>query len=511
MCKVKIDKDMQLEFMKFLFEDKGSEEYITIYGIDKKDNQKSTTKHFKTINGAIRYINKIKYNYDVYVSLATTDGTGRSTDNLISRNVLAFDFDTEGIDIKEIIKLFKKIGLYYHVMIKSGHGFHVYIKTERTESISELVKINSIITAKLGADLNSCKVTQILRVPDTFNYKDKEAKRVIGIWISEKIRNYTIAELISKYKKEGLDTYNTLKFKNMPYCIEEILKGVSQGDRNFCLGRLTKYFQIQGKTYEEANRLLESWNTRNTPPLAINELNKCFKKYWEGPYQLMGCICQNPEKQTLISKYCDKASCSRIDKYERVYEENEELIAFTFNELKLVNNRKKNGIVLNGNHLVISSILKNSVVGLTYKELEGHLINADTNKSCCSRPTILKVIKELESIGMIKKIYGNRKTICDRYQYVQRQDHRKIMFTKEIFKRYINGDIDQTALKIYLYMKYRLAQSKNVVEGELAEDLRVSQQAISKVIRQLANAGYLKIHVDYTTCRHGANVYEFMY
>lgn len=518
--KTKISQvDRQLQYMQLLFEDKGTDEYITVFGTDKADSSKSTTKHFKGITTAINYINKIRGHYNVYVNLATTDGQGRATENLISRNVIALDFDLKDLgaefNYKDLIHIFKQNGLYYHLLINSGNGFHVYLKTERTQDISKLTEINKAICQRVGADINACKVTQVLRVPSTYNYKNGLKKQVRCIFLADKIKDYAIDRLYSQFVYSTKIEETNLKYvatKNMPPCIIEILKGVAEGERDFCLGRLTKYFQLQNNSYNQVLSIIKEWNLKNQPPMQDNNLEYYFKKYWEGNYLLMGCKTDDVDIQAILSKYCNQYDCHKGDKFEVVYTNASELVSFTYKELDTMKFKRGRDIMLNGNHVVLITILRQFNQGLNYKQLEQELTSTITQKCCMSKPTILKVLDELKTLGIIDKIEGNRKTIPTLYKIkdINLVEKEHLSINQHAIRRYIDGAVGQSALRVYVYMKYRLQKGENVVQEELAQDLGLTQPRLNQAMQELERARYVKSTLDFSVCKRGACRYEFM-
>lgn len=521
--KTKISQvDRQLQYMQLLFEDKGTDEYITVFGTDKADSSKSTTKHFKGITTAINYINKIRGHYNVYVNLATTDGQGRATENLISRNVIALDFDLKDLgaefNYKDLIHIFKQNGLYYHLLINSGNGFHVYLKTERTQDISKLTEINKAICQRVGADINACKVTQVLRVPSTYNYKNGLKKQVRCIFLADKIKDYAIDRLYSQFVYSTKIEETNLKYvatKNMPPCIIEILKGVAEGERDFCLGRLTKYFQLQNNSYNQALAIIKEWNNRNTPPISDNSLEYHFKKYWEGNYLLMGCKSDDECIQAILSKYCDKLECNKIDKYQAVYSHEIKTVDIEYSTMEKCKPRydKRGGkIMLDGNHIAIISILKVKEHGLNYKQIEQELTSRITKKVRMSKPTILKVLDELSDMGVIDKVVGNRKTIPTLYKIKDLKclDTERVTISYQATQGFIDGAVGQSAFRLYCYMMYRLRREQNVVQEEIGRDLGLTQKAISKSMLELEQARYINTIKDYRVNPLGANRVEWL-
>lgn len=507
----------QKDFFEFLFADKPKEEFITIFATRKDDAEVTSVKHYKTITGAIEYANKIKNHWNVYVNLATTDGAGRATENQKSRNVIAFDFDLkqmgENFNYKDVMMLFKKHGLYYHILVASGGGFHVYLKTDRTTDINKLVEVNKAMALKLGADEQATLTTQVLRVPTTYNHKYSNRKHVKSLFHAEKILNYNIDKLYQQYVYNTRVDETNLKYiptKNMPYCIEQILKGVDEGDRDFCLYRLTSYFKRANYSKAQTTAIIKEWNNKCNPPMAESKVEYHVDHCWEHDYKMFGCKTSNATAQATISKYCDKSQCNKIDKYEVVHH-NLKTVDIEYKTLEKIKYRgdKK---MLNGNHLAVVSVLKVHDTGLNSRQIEQELTSTITKKCSMSKPTRLKVLSELEELGVVEVIKGTGTTPnLYRLKDIKCLENEKVTVSYHATQRFIDGAINQSAYRIYCYMLYRLNQRENVVQEEIARDLNLSQDAISKYINELKQARFLNIHVDYSINPLGANVYEWIY
>ena len=132
---------MYNKFMKNVFPVLEKGEHITVVRIN--DN-KTEEIRCKTIDEVVNYCTrKDKYFYNTYYTLATTDGLGRTTSNLKSRACLCWDFDKKDLgqdfNIKDILHLFKSIRLYYHCIVDTGHGWHVYVYIEPTTDLEALL------------------------------------------------------------------------------------------------------------------------------------------------------------------------------------------------------------------------------------------------------------------------------------------------------------------------------------------------------------------------------------
>lgn len=521
-------KPNQFDYFNFLFGDKGKDEYITIFATHKENPEITTTKHYKTITGAVEYANKIKNHWNVYVNLACTDGTGRATQNLTSRNVLAFDFDLKQMgdkfNHKDLLQLFQKQGLYYHFLVASGGGFHVYLKVDRTTDLDKLTAINKAMAVRLGADEKATLQTQVLRVPATYNHKYSKRKLVNGVFKAPIIHNYNMDKLHKQYVFDTAVDETVIKYiptKNLPHCIERIMQGVADGERDFCLYRLVGYFKKANYTKAKTLTIIKEWNTKCNPPMADSRVEYHVNYCWDKGYNTFGCKSDDPTVQQNIAKYCDTVQCNKIDKFEKAYD-NVKTVQFEYKTLEKIKSRgdKK---MLNGNHLAVISVLKVHDEGLTMAQLEAELtpklpkkaklrkLITEEPKCIMSKPTRLKVMAELEELGTIEVTKG-RSNLPSLYKIkdIKCLESEKLTISYHATQRFIDGAIEQSAFRLYCYMMYRLNKRENVVQEEVARDLGMTQQAVSKLIKELEEARFLRVWVDRSVNSLGANVYEWI-
>ena len=134
-------------------------------------------------------VEKFKYNFHVYTALATVKAnrTGelhRRESDMRQRRVLFIDFDKKDYEDLHTAQEFTQMikdklpDLFLHACYDSGHGYHYYVIVDPTCKVKELIELNKEICQIVGADTNACKVTQVARVPGTYNRKrpDKDGK-----------------------------------------------------------------------------------------------------------------------------------------------------------------------------------------------------------------------------------------------------------------------------------------------------------------------------------------------
>jgi len=127
-----------------------------------------------------------------------------------------------------------------HIVVDSGNGYHLYwlIEPIRISSSEDVEKVESImrgIAEQVKGD-NTCDITRVLRIPETWNNKDpKERKKVQVIEFNFDIERYTLSDF-EKYMKvpskgegtvivEQVPQVDITKY-NLPYWVEDaILNG----------------------------------------------------------------------------------------------------------------------------------------------------------------------------------------------------------------------------------------------------------------------------------------------
>jgi hypothetical protein len=448
------------------------------------------------------------------MNLSTTNGESGERENLVRRRVLAFDFDKKDLgqdfDHRDIIRIFKKNGLYYHAMVNTGGGYHVYVLIEDTNDIDRIIEVNAELAKRLGADPNAVKTTQILRVPLTYNHKYNPKKQVnlVHLAVSEKQRPYNLDKLHSQCCLSGEKFINYIQTASL-HCINEILKGVPDGHRNFCLGRLTAYFKKNNYSKPQAFEIIKEWNTRCSPPEEVADLQKHFETYWDKGYKLLGCRTDSPEIQSILSNYCDRFNCDKNDQ-EEIIVIDEKVVELEHKHLQLIRNKK--GFKMNGNHIAVMSILNIYGEGLSTKQIIEQLTSTITKKCCMSKNTVSKVLGDLADQKIIRCIEGKIQNQPNFYILNKVEcDKKEILFLSyHSIQRFVDKVITPNELKVYCYMRYRKQTGKNLTQKEIAEDLNTTQKEISECINNLEKARYLIINRDYTINPNGVNFYIFL-
>ena len=434
-----------------------------------------------------------------------------------ARKVLLLDFDKKDYPELKTVQEFtalikaKMPQLFIHMIVDSGNGYHCYIAINRTVNIARVAAANKALAEIVGADLKATLITQIARIPTSFNLKDKNNKKPVNIINNALERNtstfkpYNLARIEGYIERLQQNEINLKKYdddvqplpsvqcsKNSSfYCCECMLsQGVSCGARNFTLGRLTKYLQIiKGYTKENALSTLMEWNRRCDPPKSPRIVEEDFDRYWNGNYKLLGCKVADKNDNKILLSFCDKLKCNSV------FEPKEGSSTIEAEELFFDNNLLKNVVMrdLTGFHFMILSVLDFVEQPLTKKKLIAYLTGRKTSKCCISKPTLNKVLDDL-----VRKSYVSYDEIFQSYQI----NHKtyKPTYTKYSYGatiRLINRIITPAEYLVYLCLVRNLQQNKPVTYEELADNLDKNKENIGQYIKGLHKAGLINVNQSY--------------
>lgn len=500
-------------------------EYFRVYQNDKtelnKEGYKNKVEFIKNIDDLIEFaLKKQNFYWNTYFNLATTDGNGGALENLKYRYCLAWDFDKkdyeDGLTPADILNKFNKLGLYYHALVDSGHGYHAYIYINRTSNIKLVEEVTKVIGTKLGADENAFKTTQVLRLPYTYNIKGEKAKKVRIIKVddrfklndtSNKIKRYDIENLAKKYCRDvKISTQDTntkyILDTKIPDCIGKILKdGSKDGNKNYDLQRIVVSLRLRNKTANQVISIAREWNCKSENSLSDNELNYQVNYMYEHLRNVdFGC------KNCNLTSEC----WSKIES-DFKYTDEDELINMCHKHMKDLKYKNRKGAkVMNGNQLFIYNVLLNNkdrelniddiMELITYKKRN------KVKNIAMSEKTLRDTLKELLENEYISITKGVRKLgVKDTYKVNTVRCKVDKEFTISYFATLsvIWGILSTEELRLYTHMRYK--QDLLVKEGkakgnilrinqeELAKDLGVTQQRISEMIDGLLESKILDI------------------
>lgn len=503
-------------FMKNVFPSLEAGEYITIVRIN--DN-KTEEVRCKTIEEAVSFCSKKdKYFYNSYYSLATTDGVGRGTDNLKTRNCLCWDFDKKDLgqdfNIKDILHLFKSIRLYYHCIVDTGHGWHVYIFIQPTTDLEAVEAVQKAVAVRLGADTKATLKTQLMRLPGTVNIKNNNKLPVKIVYLADDdhikrlpISHYQYNYVTTRYTRTNIKYI--MRDDRTPQCVRDILEaGSPVGQRNTDLQTIVVALKRLGKSEAEIRAIVSEWleNTEKMDDLDY-QLHYMYENLYNG--------CLNCKECSHRSECYVRDTVVKPLDYPVLKIPDRDLLKIKNSRIK-----KKGKKYMNGNMLIIYSILLRHNKGLFKDELTEELTYENSEKGieakcCMSDKTIRNTLKELEENDFIVVTTIDRKKF-----YKAKPNHVKDEMKTEISYlaalQCIKGCISTQELELYCYIKYlnKMAPKKKgqdpysiyINQEGLANVLGIDQSRISKMIKNLINEKLMSI--DYRSKSSNNN---FMY
>ena len=521
-------KDKSKRFFELLYEgmEQNSNEYIRVYQSN-SDFQK--VDYYNNINDLIDYSNNL--NADIYFTLSTTNNQSGKRGDLLYRYFLAFDFDKKDlgdINHKDITNLFIENKIYCHSIIESGNGYHTYVLINRTDDLDKVQEVEKALAIKLGADLNAIKSTQILRVPFTYNVKDINNKKLVKIiHLADKDSNFKRYDIDYLYKKYcNLDNTKDTKTKyvlgntNIPECMQKIiLEGSKNGDRYKDLQNIVVALRIRNKSLNEILEVCREWASKSQ---YNDNLDYRVKHIYENKLSL-----------ELNCKECEHYS-ECYSKIMSDFEYSDGDVMLNVSETitgKLKKNNRKGAKVMKANDLLVYAILKNNVGGLNINEIMNELTYTKKKKVvnvALSEKTLRNALKSLAENGFIRIEKGNaRAKIKDIYIVNDVKSKIDLMFNISYVAIYkcVKGLISTEELRLYSYMRYlhHKQQRENpkalrgnlfqINQSELAKDLGVTQQRISKMIENLVDEKVLGIWYRQSSNNNGFeyNIYRLIY
>lgn len=483
-------KDFKRKFFSLLFPE--SNGLIEIREIE--EGKVPQKRFFNNIDKVMEY--KFPKNKNIYFGLYSR-GFERKNGQIFGgksnckyTNAICLDFDN--ISSEEINNALEKEKIPKpSIVVSSGHGFHYYwVLKNKYADLTNIVKQMANVT---GADPISKDKARLFRLPGTNNIKEAETKNCKIIHINS--RKYEITKfkklfptkIETKVKKNysNVIDYNGIGITR--YCVKEMLNGVPNGFRHFCLGRLVKIFQRKGYPQIKVRQTMLDWNQRNVPPLKEKDILDSFYKYWKENYNLFGCKIKNLELQAKLSKFCIKSKCemsyvgTKLD----------------FSKSFGLNNRMFNNFgKVSGYEIIIYGIFSRHSEELTTTQIKSKLINNNTDKPCIGRTNRRKTLNKLKAKGFLEVIPGNRKAGKENFYRIKKQGTFGLgytVLTNESINGAIDGRITSKQLKIYaLLCKYGWSKISFPSLLTLSKDTGIGPSIISKHIKALEKADYLK-------------------
>ncbi len=503
------------------------DEFIRLVAIHSKNPESCFSTYIKSKTELYKFLKKYKQVFNIYIGLSTVRGRHNTTEYMRTRKVIMLDFDKKDYshfnsveDFSAHIKT-KIPPVFNHIIVDSGHGYHFYIAINKCVNTERITTISRDLAELVGADVKATLPTQIVRLPTSLNLKDVDNKKPVSIVANnlesspDKFKPYHLQRLegyIQKYKLNQKILEETSPLPSSPftkcssyYCAEAMLsEGARKGERNFCLGRITKYLQLV-KGYTESNALKEvlEWNRRCQPPKSPSIVESDFKRYWQGEYKLLGCTVPDTTDQNTLNRFCDKTLCNSI------FEPRENGTVEESEELLFDNKILKNTIMreLTGFHYMILSVLNFYKKPMTRQKIIKALTGRRTKKCCISDKTLKKDLTDL-----IAKKYITYDSHYKHY-YINEEKSYGASYTRYFYAatiQLVNKIITPTEYLVYLCLIRNLQQNINVSYSTLSENLDIAESHISEYIRGLHEAGLITIDIGYNKKGLQYNIYKIV-
>lgn len=519
------DKQWELKkFFKSIFNEfnLGENEHIRVLQTNEKTKFQKVS-FFNDVDDLINFTtNKHRVFNNTYFNLCSTNGNGGAKENLINRYVLGFDFDKkhyeEGFNHKHVMEKFKSLGLWYHALVDSGNGYHAYMIIEPTNDLDKVQEVQVELRNLLNSDKDATKPTQVLRVPYTFNVKDKPKEvRIISQFDRKTIKKYDINQLHKRFCQNRFrDNDNKVVIAlsdSYPICVEKALKGGSEvGRRNKDLFNIVIALKHRGHNISQIKHTINEWNKLNKEPLnnLNEEVERVFNKY-------NGYICNGCEEE--IKDNCKSYTISDFD----LEQYGEDIISIMNKAGKQCRKPSRKGVVaMEGNELFIYNVLVNNkgFASLNIDMIIERITDRKTKKCALSKPTISKALKGLEDKGYITITKGNsRQGIKDTYKLNDKKVTPENSFKMSYFINIlvIKGHITTNELKIYTHMRYlhledvKLNKTKGNIFVRSLDDLAKSLGDSKANVSRYVNNLYENMVLDRRAIQKESNSKQFYY
>lgn len=509
-----IEKNL-IQFLKFILPNlEEIEEYGYIWTNNPNEKKKSPL-FFKTYKEGLTIINRYRNKNDCYIGLATTKNLGHyKKDDLATRDVIFIDIDEENLSISEIYNKCKKVGLFAHMVISSGRGWHIYFKLDKPYPIDEIVEVNRHIKELFNSDIHALSSTQIARIPYSMNLKVNKYSSIVPT--NNPIIPYSLEDL-KKHKVKVFKTGNTeIEFESINdlYCFSQLIKhGTSEGLRNESVKFISSTCKYADISEDRAVQYALEFNENCNPPDKRSNIVKVVKSIYSNTSIIKPCtqkigqqLCSGQCRCRIVSQD-DILSTSNINI-------DNEIVGLTKAHI-IAKNKDKKGVkkhmleILTGTELTIIAMLKVCNDRLFTKEDIVNFIEV-------SEPTVRKSLKSLEEKGILITTKQNinrssKPTMLYGYNFEFEKYNKEIVhLNTNLFTAKLQKSIKDNDLKVAIALRYLMKTKQDVTLENISF---ISGVPINHINRSLNNLVKAKlVIVDKIKTREGkCNSYQLFY
>jgi len=184
----------------------------------------------------------------------------------ISNNLVVIDCDSDEKFYELAAIICDKTGtediFEFTTIVKTGKGFHIWLRTDESVKSQKFPQLD--IKGEGG---------YVIAPPSM--HPSGHIYSFVNDLITPPIKR------ISELKDIGINLEQKPETPiSQPSWVSQLLKGVSEGQRNDAAARLAGYFK-KSLPIDITTTILENWNTKNIPPLPLNELQSIIKSIYK--------------------------------------------------------------------------------------------------------------------------------------------------------------------------------------------------------------------------------------
>lgn len=473
-------------------------QYGSIQVIDKEENTR--TLYFNTYEEAKGFIKKYGHNNNCYISLSTTKtNTNFEKENWSKRNVIVIDIDChntdeEMLELQDIYSLCKKMGLFAHIIVNSGRGWHLYFLLDKEYSAKQVIKVNKRIATLFNADIGAVNNNRA-RVPYTINTKANIKSSIV---ITNKpVEPYSLSYLNTFTPNEYKDssTSTTMKLDKM-YCVQQLIKnGTNEGTRNKIAFFIATSCKYAGLSENECIDELIEFNNNCKPPEKINKLKSVARSVYKNTAIISPC--QLEEGQQLCNYRCpykhENCNCifakpCNLLKSDKTFDLTEKHI---LGRTEKGGNRMTMLQALTGTEIAIIGLLKIVTSAMSQDDIVNYLK--------VSVPTIRTALNNLSKYGMVVRTaqqYGKgKKTLLYFYNSDYDQRYCKLMdVNTALIVAKAQKSINDNDFKVGIAMKYLAVTGQPITHLKISYLTGIEEKNLHRHIKKLDEANLLVKH-----------------
>lgn len=184
-----------------------------------------------------------------------------------------------------------------------------------------IFRVNNTVNSKSGLYKIPLTASELLHIETAQILAMAKAPRTVEFYpVSEMELSESLSELfvqVMRVDKQPDILVPTVQLipRDAKLCYYALLNGVTEGERDNAAIRLATHFKKQGYQANITFGILQAWNKKNNPPIAVTQMEKFIHQAYEGVYDY-GC------KDHLLAQYCDRKCHLQRRKLERVKADN---------------------------------------------------------------------------------------------------------------------------------------------------------------------------------------------